>query len=52
MLEGSCGPVRARLRPDVPSAGHRLPHELYLRSAPVRHGGSGVGGAFRHSRPS
>ena len=47
LLEGGGRPVRAGLRAHFRPAGCRVPHELHLRSAPVRHRGSGLGGAFR-----
>jgi hypothetical protein len=48
LLEGRRRAVCARLRAHLRAAGHGLPHELHLRAAPVRHRGSGLGGALPH----
>ena len=52
LLEGRRRPVRARLRPHLRPAGRRVPHELHLRPAPVRHRGPGLGRALPDPRAS
>ena len=50
LLEGRGRPVRARLRAHLRPAGRRLPDELHLRPAPVRHGRPGLGRALPDPR--
>ena len=50
LLEGRGRPVRPRLRAQLRPPRRRVPHELHLRPAPVRHRGPGLGRALPDPR--